>query len=305
MEVVKLRPVIKSYIWGGSYFQKFGKGNEETISELWELSVRGENSSIIASGKDKNKRLDEILTKEDIGPVASSFSFFPILIKLIDAKDNLSIQVHPSDDYALKNENSFGKTEMWHILASEPGSGLYVGLNRDYSKEEIKEKLANNDLLSALNFFEVKAGETYFIPAGTIHAIGKGTVIIEIQQNSDLTYRLYDYQRKDKNGNYRQLHLEKGLEVINLKKYEKTQSNPNILAKSKYFTVEKKKIEKELVVSANKDSFISFTFVSGKGKVNDIPYQIYDTFFVPFGKEARIEGDGEIIMSYVEKEEIL
>lgn len=140
MELVKLKPTIKDYIWGGTYFIKFNKGNSyNRVSECWELSVRGEESSIIVSGKDKGKRLDEVITKEDIGPIMNRFPYFPLLIKLIDAKDNLSIQVHPSDNYALKNENSFGKTEMWYILSAEKGAGLYVGLNDNYSKEQIEK----------------------------------------------------------------------------------------------------------------------------------------------------------------------
>ena len=144
--VVKLSPAIKSYIWGGSYFQKFNKGNgEDIISELWELSVR-DDSSFIVSGENKGKYLKDIISKEDIGPKGNAFPYFPLLIKLIDAKENLSVQVHPSDEYALKNENSFGKTEMWYILSSEEGAGLYVGLNKDYSKDEIKERLAEMKL---------------------------------------------------------------------------------------------------------------------------------------------------------------
>ena len=141
-KVIKLSPCVKSYIWGGNYFQRYGKGNgEEIISELWELSTRGENSALIVSGKDKGKRLDEVIYKDDLGTNSNRFPYFPLLIKLIDAKENLSVQVHPSDEYALKYENSFGKSEMWHIIDADDGAGLYVGLNKDYSKEEIERKL--------------------------------------------------------------------------------------------------------------------------------------------------------------------
>ena len=188
-KVVKLKPYIKSAIWGGTYFKDYFQTDLDNIAELWTLSVRDDHSSQLENGD----YLNNVIAKADIGPVADRFPFFPILVKLIDAKENLSVQVHPSDDYALKNLNSFGKTEMWHILSADKGSGLYVGLNKDYSKEEIEAKLKDNTILDSLNFFEVKPGDTFLINAGTIHAIGAGVRLIEIQQNSDITYRLFDY----------------------------------------------------------------------------------------------------------------
>ena len=298
-KVIKLKPVAKSQIWGGTFFRKYKKIDSEIISELWELSVRGLDSSIVDSGIDKGKRLDEVISKEDIGPVADQMPYFPLLIKLIDAKENLSVQVHPSDEYALKELNSFGKNEMWHIISADKGCGLYVGFNKDYSKQEIEEKLNNNTILDALNFFEVKSGDTFIIKAGTIHAIGKGVRLIEIQQNSDITYRLYDYLRKDKDGNYRQLHIKEALNVIDYKKYQKVENNGDLLAKNKYFTVERKVFDGELILKANRNSFVSFTFLDGEGKVDDIDYKIYDTFFLPFGKECKIKGKGTIIISEV------
>lgn len=297
--VVKLKPVVKSYIWGGSYFQQFKNIDLDVVSELWELSVRGLDSSIIDSGKNKGKRLDEILSKEDIGPVADQMPFFPLLIKLIDAKENLSVQVHPSDEYAIKKLNSFGKTEMWHIIDADEGCGLYVGFKKDYSRKEVEESLNNGTILDLLNFFKVKPGDTFFIEAGTIHAIGKGVRLIEIQQNSDITYRLYDYLRKDKNGNYRELHIKQALDVINYKKYEKPQVNQELLAKSKYFTVKRVELNRELELVANKNSFITFTFLDGEGKVDDISYKKFDTFFLPYGHSCHIKGKGTLIISEV------
>lgn len=297
--VVKLKPVVKSYIWGGSYFQQFKNIDLDVVSELWELSVRGLDSSIIDSGKNKGKRLDEILSKEDIGPVADQMPFFPLLIKLIDAKENLSVQVHPSDEYAIKKLNSFGKTEMWHIIDADEGCGLYVGFKKDYSRKEVEESLNNGTILDLLNFFKVKPGDTFFIEAGTIHAIGKGVRLIEIQQNSDITFRLYDYLRKDKNGNYRELHIKQALDVINYKKYEKPQVNQELLAKSKYFTVKRVELNRELELVANKNSFITFTFLDGEGEVDDILYKKFDTFFLPYGHSCRIKGKGTLIISEV------
>ena len=295
-KVVKLTPAIKSYIWGGTYFQNFGKGNADIISELWELSVRGENSSRVFNTQ---QLFCDVIKNEDLGPNALRFPYFPLLIKLIDAKENLSVQVHPSDEYALKNENSFGKSEMWYIIDADEGSGLYVGLNRDYSREEIEQKLKEGTILDALNFFKVKKGESYIINPGTIHAIGKGVRIIEIQQNSDLTYRLYDYLRKDKDGNYRELHIDKALKVIDYHKYQPNNPQDGYIAKNQYFVVKKLEVNGELEISADKGSFISFTFIDGEGMVDDIPFKAFDTFFLPYKKSCLIKGKGTLIMSTV------
>ena len=300
MELVKLAPAVKDYIWGGTYFKAFNKGvSLERVSECWELSLRDADSSIIASGKDKGKLLVDIISKEDVGPIQDRFKYFPILIKLIDAKENLSVQVHPSDDYALKNENSFGKSEMWHIISADEGSGLYVGLNKKCSKQEIKEALEKGNILDYLNFFPVKAGDTFVIDPGTIHAIGKGVRLIEIQQNSNLTYRLYDYNRVDKFGNPRELHIQKALEVINYNKYEMNKSNSDVLADNQYFTVKQVRFDGEIELKADEKSFISFTFISGKGKVDDIEFNQYDTFFLPYKKKCLVKGKGTIIVSSV------
>ena len=300
MELVKLNPAVKDYIWGGNYFQKFNKGlNLDRVSECWELSVRDNDSSIIASGKDKGKLLNEVISNSDIGPVMDRFPYFPLLIKLIDAKENLSIQVHPSDDYALKYENSFGKSEMWHIISADVGSGLYVGLNKDYSKEDIKKALEEGTILECLNFFKVKPGDTFVINPGTIHAIGKGVRLIEIQQNSNLTYRLYDYNRRDSNGNPRELHINKALEVINYKQYKPVSKDNEYLADNQYFTVKEVSFKDSLTIKANENSFVSFTFLEGEGMVNDVPYKEYDTFFLPYKKECLIKGNGRVVISKV------
>ena len=300
MELVKLNPAVKDYIWGGNYFQKFNKGlNLDRVSECWELSVRDNDSSIIASGKDKGKLLNEVISNSDIGPVMDRFPYFPLLIKLIDAKENLSIQVHPSDDYALKYESSFGKSEMWHIISADVGSGLYVGLNKDYSKEDIKKALEEGTILECLNFFKVKPGDTFVINPGTIHAIGKGVRLIEIQQNSNLTYRLYDYNRVDSNGNPRELHIKKALEVIDYKQYKPTNKDNEYLADNQYFTVKEVNFKNSLNIKANENSFVSFTFLEGEGMVNDIPYKQYDTFFLPYQKECLIKGNGRVVISKV------
>lgn len=298
-KLVKLSPIAKSYIWGGQYFQQFGKSDLDVVSELWELAVRDNEQCLIVSGIDQGKTLKEVIRDSDIGENGKSFPYFPLLIKLIDAKENLSVQVHPSDDYALKKENSFGKCEMWYIIDADEGSGLYVGLNKDYTKNEIKEKLNNGTLLDALNFFKVKQGDYFVINPGTIHAIGKGVRLLEIQQNSDLTYRLFDYNRLDKNGLPRELHIEKSLDVIDLCQFKQSKNDSPLLAKNKYFTVKKEFIKGELTIEADPFSFKCFTFVEGEGMVDDVPYKRFDTFFLKSGSECRIKGKGIVIISSI------
>ena len=295
-KVMKLLPIVKSYIWGGQYFQKFGKSDLDVVSELWELSINGEDTCLEASTR---KPLSELVNKDDLGPNAVRFPYFPLLIKLIDAKDNLSVQVHPSDDYALKYENQFGKCEMWYVLDADEGSGLYVGLNDDYSKEEIETKLKDSSIMDCLNFFPVKTGDVFLIKPGTIHAIGKGVRIIEIQQNSKLTYRLYDYLRKDKNGNYRELHIDKALKVIDYHKYLPTKIDNGLLADTEYFKVNKLEFDGEVVLSADQGSFISFTLIDGEGQVDELSCNKFDTFFLPFGKKCLVKGKGTLIISRV------
>ena len=175
MEVVKLRPYIKEIVWGGNTLRKYGKEfSGKNIAECWELSLNEEGSSIIDSGEHKGKPLSIVLTKEDLGDKCSKFPFFPTLIKLIDADRELSVQVHPSDEYALKNYKSYGKTEMWYILEAKKGSGIYLGFNKDTSKEEVEQRVKDNTLVEILNFIEVKPGESYFVRSGTVHAIGGG-----------------------------------------------------------------------------------------------------------------------------------
>ena len=300
MELVKLYPRVKDYIWGGNYFQRFSKGlGLERVSECWELSVRDEDSSLICSGPDSGRQLHDVLTKEDIGPCMNRFPYFPLLIKLIDAKENLSVQVHPDDEYALKNEGSFGKTEMWHIISAEEGSGLYVGLNRDYSKEEIKRNLKEGTILNCLNFFRVKPGDNFLIKPGTIHAIGKGVRLIEIQQNSNITYRLYDYNRLGVDGKPRELHIDKALEVIDYHKYEMRKEESDVLADNQYFKVKKLSFDGEIRLFANNQSFISFTFIEGEGMVNEERFSQFDTFFLPYKKECLIKGKGIVIVSEI------
>ncbi len=299
MKIEKLYPECKEYIWGGEKLtKKYGKQTDKTpCAESWELSFHKDGLTRLENGK----TLMESVTEKALGENVKGFPFFPTLIKFIDAEQNLSVQVHPSDEYALKNEHSFGKTEMWYIVEAEEGAGIYLGFNRDVSKEEYETAIKENRLTELLNFYEVKAGDCYFIPSGTIHAIGKGCLICEIQQNSNLTYRVYDYGRKDKNGNERELHIEKALQVTKLTKHKNTPLTGNTLGVSKYFTVKKLCVKNE-VLRADKKTFQCLTCVKGQGELDGQAVRTGDSFFVPanYG-EYTLNGDMEIVMTEIRK----
>jgi mannose-6-phosphate isomerase len=300
MDIVKLNPAIKSYIWGGKKLVSWGKKTTlESISECWELSFNADGPCEIATGKDAGKALKDVVSAADLGANASRFAQFPVLIKLIDSADNLSIQVHPSDDYALKNEGQYGKTEMWYIIEAEPHAGLYVGFKKATSAEEVRGAIADGSIMDLLNFREVKPGESYFIPSGTVHAIGKGVTLLEIQQNSTLTYRLYDYGRLDKNGQPRQLHVEKGLKVLNYQPYNPPKFVAPVLGSCQYFASSVHHAKGNLEVGAQPNSFVSLTFVGEEeGTFAGVSYKKGDTFFVPAGKKGLLKGPA----TYVETE---
>lgn len=300
MEIVKLKPSTKDYIWGGTLFKDWGKESSSlSIAECWELSFNRDGPSFIASGVDAGKPLMEVASKEDIGSLPSSFPFFPVLIKLINSASNLSVQVHPSDEYALKNEGQYGKTEMWYVISHEEGAGLYIGFNKETNKEEVAKKIQDGSIMDILNFVEVKNGDTFFIPSGTVHAIDAGVTVIEIQQNSTLTYRLYDYKRKGKDGKERELHVEKALDVLNFHKYEKTNFPEGIIGSCKYFTSYVLETKNNSTIHARHDSFASITFISGEGEVEGISYKKGDTFFVPANKKGNIHGNGIYVLTEV------
>lgn len=305
MKNLKLIPECKDNIWGGTKLkERYGKTSDSNIvAETWELSYHKDGPSRLEDGR----LITESLTPEDIGTNCSDFSFFPTLVKLIDARQDLSVQVHPSDSYALKNENSFGKTEMWYIVEADEGAGIYLGFKKDVTAEEFEKAIETNTLTDLLNFYEVKAGECYFIPSGTIHAIGAGCLICEIQQNSNLTYRVYDYGRKDKNGKERELHVEKAKLVTDLKAY--TAKPLGISTKygeqlgiSKYFTVTKLSVDGSMTVDMDAASFKAFTCVEGEGKIGGERLCLGDTRLITAHNGAiELNGRMTVIMTEIRK----
>ncbi len=312
---IKLSPAYKDYLWGGTKLRdEYGKECDyDTIAESWELSAHQAGQSIVSSGKYKGLLFDEYLKRigtENLGWKNQTFSQFPLLIKLIDAKEDLSIQVHPGDDYALENEKEYGKCEMWYILECEPDAYIYCGFSKDVTIDELKEHIENKDLLSLLNKIKVEKGETYYIPSGTIHAIGRGNVICEIQQNSNSTYRIYDYDRKDKFGNSRKLDIDKALDVLNLKKYENFKipeqevGENEIICRCKYFESIHYHCHQSLYFEIGEDSFYAVMVIKGKGTISYKEYQLTvnkgDCVFMPM-RNARIhvEGECELIGTHI------
>ncbi len=260
------------------------------------MSFHKDGLTRLANGK----TLMESVSEKDLGENVKEFPFFPVLIKFIDAENNLSVQVHPSDDYALKHENSFGKTETWRIVEAKEGAGIYLGFKRAVTKEEYERAIKENSLTELLNFYEVKAGESYFIPSGTLHAIGKGCLICEIQQNSNLTYRVYDYGRTDKNGNPRELHIEKAMKVTNLNKFEPVPLEKDEVGSCEYFTATKYGVKDDLKLYADEKSFHCITCINGKGEIDGNKLEKGDSYFVPasYG-EYSLNGEMKIILTRV------
>ena len=296
MKISKLYPECKDYVWGGEKLKtKYNKKTDKSpCAESWELSFHAAGLSRLDDGR----TLTESVSIADLGESAARFPDFPMLIKLIDAKENLSVQVHPSDEYALKNENSYGKTEAWYIVEAEEGAGIYLGFKRDVTKEEYAQAIAERRLIDLLNFFRVRAGECYFIPSGTVHAIGRGCLIYEIQQNSNLTYRVYDYGRLDKNGCERELHIEKALSVSDLRKYERCADTATTSVECKYFRSSRLAVSGGLTLSAGQGSFNCITCIKGCGEIDGQRIDIGESFFVPAGYgEYELSGNMEIILA--------
>lgn len=258
-----LKPSGKDYLWGGSRLNDdFAKEIDmQPLAETWECSTHPDGPSMITTGEHAGKLLAEVLREhpEYLGTHPRTQGELPILIKLIDAEKDLSVQVHPDDEYARKNENgSLGKTEMWYVLDAEKNSRLVYGFRHDMKKEVLRKSLEKGTVEKYLQKVKIKKDDVFYIEAGTVHAIGAGALIAEIQENSNLTYRLYDYNRVDKNGNPRELHVEKALDVADLKgsaeprqpmrvlKYKRGCAS-ELLCRCKYFQVERQLVNTERV----------------------------------------------------------
>ena len=321
-----LLPDVKDYMWGGNRLRtEFGiKSDSDTIAEAWMLSCNPAGASTITNGAYTGQTLAEVLFSQLDGIGGSKNpmgTYFPLLIKLIDAKKDLSIQVHPKDGYALEHEGGLGKTEMWYILEADEGAQICYGFSRPISREEMRRRIEDNTLLDVINQVPVKKGDVFLIEAGTIHAIGKGILIAEIQQNSNTTYRAYDYNRKDANGNLRELHIEDALAVTDTSYVPGISPAPvyanedgyakACLAMCSFFTVFDLKIASHADLCCGMKSFQSLLFISGSARIyfpdtaaQDENYLVMIeakkgmSIFLPAGMgKYRIEGECEVLLS--------
>lgn len=317
MAVIKLEPAFKDYIWGGTKLRdEFGKNCDyEKVAESWELSCHKDGNSVVANGDDKGLTLAEYIEKHGkkiLGENCEKFDNFPILIKLIDAKDNLSVQVHPNNDYALRVEGEYGKTEMWYIVDCDEGATLLYGFKKEISKDEFAQRIADNTLLEVTNAVPVKKGDVFFIEAGTLHAIGKGILIAEIQQNSNTTYRIYDYGRVGNDGKPRELHVEKAKDVTNLcpaKAYPETAVEQKdgyttkLLSSCDYFTTYAVDVENKAVLEADEKSFNSLLILEGEGEVvadDVVKFKKGDSIFVTAGTgKFTVDGKCKFVLTKV------
>ena len=289
----------------------------QKVAESWELSTHPAGQSVIDGGEYDGLKFGEYLEKvgaKALGVNGAKFKEFPVLIKFIDAKQPLSVQVHPSDEYALRVEGEYGKTEMWYVVDCEPGASLYFGVNRALTKEEFKKRIEDNTLTDVLYKADVKKGDVFFIQSGTIHAIGAGILICEIQQNSNTTYRVYDYGRRGADGKLRELHIDKAIDVSKLTpsdtsdKQGKPEEIPGgtkcALASCPYFTTEKYVVDGEVEIDVAGDSFASLVVTEGSGKVvgseNEVEFKPADSLFVPAGSgKIKINGHCTVVKTTV------
>ncbi len=320
MYPIKLKPAFKDYLWGGTRLRDdFGKDCDfNKIAESWELSCHKDGNSVVADGEFAGLTLAQYIEKEGksvLGTNCEKFENFPILIKLIDAKDNLSVQVHPNNEYAQRVEGEYGKTEMWYVVDCDEGASLLYGFKHNITKEEFRERIENNTLLEVTNSVPVKKGDVFFIEAGTLHAIGKGILIAEIQQNSNTTYRIYDYGRVGADGKPRQLHIDKAVDVTNLcpaKPYP--QSEPvdmggwtkKRLAKCEYFTVDVINVDTSAALEADKSSFVNILVLDGgcvlSSEGNDaVELKKGDSVFIPAGLgKFELTGKCSAVMTHID-----
>lgn len=277
---LKFQPILKEKIWGGEKLKNLLNKNStrKDVGESWEISTVKNDVSIVENGSLQGKTLLELIGTykgELIGnKVYQEFgNQFPLLIKYIDAKEALSIQLHPNDKLAKERHNSFGKTEMWYVMQADKNADLQVGFEKKVSKEEYIKAVEEKKLTEILNFDVVNKGDVYFIPTGRVHAIGAGVLLAEIQQTSDITYRIYDWDRQDDQGNYRDLHTEEALDALDFSvkesyntNYTKEINEISNIVDCQYFTTSILPIDNKMIIdNSTKDSFVIYMCVSGEG----------------------------------------
>lgn len=285
MYPLKFEPILKQTLWGGEKIIPFKHLNEtlSNVGESWEVSAVEGSESVVANGPDKGMTLPEMVRryKEELVGESNYARFgdkFPLLIKFIDAKLDLSIQVHPDDVLARKRHNSFGKNEMWYVISADPGARLISGFSQEITPKEYKERVHDGTFADVLQTCAIQPGDVFYVPAGRVHGIGAGAFVAEIQQTSDITYRIYDYNRKDKDGKTRELHTTQAVDAINFADvqddfrtaYERVQNEPVEVVACPYFTTSVYDMTEEITCDYSElDSFIIFICVEGSGKLTD------------------------------------
>ncbi len=320
---ILLRPVGKDYLWGGERLrEEYGKDlPEHPLAESWECSTHPDGSSMVASGLYAGESLSEVVkmhpewlgehytAKRNRAVNASNFEL-PILIKLIDAAKDLSVQVHPDDVYAQIHENQMGKTEMWYVLDAEPDACIIYGFSHDMTEEQFRGSLEDGKLLAHLQRVSVKKNDVFFVKPGTVHAIGKGVLMAEIQENSNVTYRVYDYERIDKNGKKRDLHIEKALDVLELKHVGEVRQQmrlmryqpgaaSEVLCRCKYFQVNRVLVTECFRCKVEKISFQVFLLLEGEMQIGELKVKKGDCVFLPAGcGEIEVRGKGQLLQVF-------
>ena len=279
----KFEPYLKSVLWGGEKIAKY-KGivtDQHNIGESWEISGVDGHESVVAEGDDKGLNLRQIIEKYKGDLVGNAVyakygDTFPLLVKIIDAKGDLSVQVHPDDTLAKARHNSYGKTEMWYIIDAEEGAPIYAGLSKQITPKEYEKLVAENAIMDVIARHDSHAGDLFFLPAGRIHAIGAGNLLAEIQQTSDITYRVYDFDRRDANGNPRELHTEQAKDAIDYtvypeykSEYDRNGKSATPLVKCQYFDVKREIIDGVSTIDASTDSFMIIMCLDGEATITD------------------------------------
>lgn len=320
MKPIKFKALLKQTIWGGEKIIPFKHLDEKlpNVGESWEISGVPGNETIIKDGPYEGRSLNSVVAelKGDLVGVDNYKRFgdeFPLLIKFIDARQQLSIQVHPTDEIARRQGKERGKTEMWYIMKSDPYASLRSGLKKQITPEEYKQMVADDTIVDAIAEYKVKEGDCFFLPAGRIHSIGAGCFLAEIQETSDVTYRIYDFKRKDKDGNYRQLHTKEAAECINYKveKDYRTEYTPQknqgvTLVRCPYFVTSVYDLTEPMTIDyTDLDSFVILIGMSGEGTITDnernaVSFREGETILIPATtKSVKVEGTIKFLETYV------
>ena len=314
-EPLRLKPCLRSYLWGGTRLrEEYHKTGAGIIAESWELSVRSDGPTLIGSGAHCGESLADILCADPVGMAGTRCGIapFPLLIKLIDAQKDLSVQVHPSDASACREKGEQGKTEMWYVVDCEPESTLFLGFSRVVTPDELRQRAQDGTICEVLNRVSVCPGDVFFVRPGTVHAIGAGILVAEIQQNSDTTFRVYDYNRLGADGKPRQLHLERAIEVMNCAPAQGAADTllpcpldgvQEVLT-CEYFRVRRAEVKRRIDLSTEGGSFTHLMCVRGGGDIlcggRNYPFRQGDSYFLPAALgEYAVEGDGSLLLSGV------